>query len=177
MAVDLNNAYQELRAAVPASAVVNTDDTGWRIGGAGAFLMVFFTPLLAVFQIRWQHRHQEGVEVLTACFERLLGTDRGTSYEAEAMDGNEQRKCPSHLRKNLSEVEGTRTRRPRGFTRQVKATLREALTLWQEHKAGGCTEEEYRAGGKLIREKLTGQLRDRDLQDADNQRLLDGIGR
>jgi hypothetical protein len=34
--------------------LVNTDDTGWRIGGAGAFLMGFFTPILAVFQIRWQ---------------------------------------------------------------------------------------------------------------------------
>jgi hypothetical protein len=50
----VHTAYQELRAAVPASAVVNTDDTGWRIGGAGAFLMGFFTPLLAVFQIRRQ---------------------------------------------------------------------------------------------------------------------------
>jgi hypothetical protein len=50
----VHNAYQELRAAVPASAVVNTDDTGWRIGGSGAFLMGFFTPILAVFQIRWR---------------------------------------------------------------------------------------------------------------------------
>ena len=111
MAVDLNNAYQELLAAVPAVGVVNTDDTGWRIGGAGAFLMVFFTPLLAVFQIRRQHRHQEGVEVLTTCFEGLLGTDRGTSYEAEALDGIEQQKCLSHLLKNLSTV---RKRRAEG---------------------------------------------------------------
>ena len=34
-------------------------------------------PLLAVFQIRRQHRHQEVVEMLTACFKGLLGTDRG----------------------------------------------------------------------------------------------------
>ena len=34
-----------------------------------------------------------------------------------------------------------------------------------------------RARGKLIKEKLTWQLRDRVLSDSDNQRLLDGIGR
>jgi transposase len=59
----VHTAYQELRAAVPASAVVNTDDTGWRIGGAGAFLMGFFTPLLAVFQIRWQHQRKRHAQV------------------------------------------------------------------------------------------------------------------
>ncbi len=32
-------------------------------------------------------------------------------------------------------------------------------------------------GGKRIKEKLDYQLRDRLLKDADNQRMLDGIGR
>ena len=48
----MDTAYQEMRKALRRSRVVNTDDTGWRIGGATAFLMGFFTPLLAVFQIR-----------------------------------------------------------------------------------------------------------------------------
>ncbi|RYD30073.1 MAG: hypothetical protein EOP86_20620, partial [Verrucomicrobiaceae bacterium] len=89
----LRAAYEELREAVRASPVVNTDDTGWRIGGAAAFLMGFFTPLPAVFQIRRRHRHQEVVEMLGACFAGLPGTDRGTSYEAEALDTVEQQKC------------------------------------------------------------------------------------
>ncbi len=48
----LHTAYGELRETVRAFSVINTDDTAWRIGGAGAFLMGFFTPLPAVFQIR-----------------------------------------------------------------------------------------------------------------------------
>ena len=173
----VHTAYQELRAAVPASAVVNTDDTGWRIGGSGAFLMGFFTPILAVFQIRWQHRHQEVVEVLTTCFEGLLGTDRGTSYEAVALDGIEQQKCLSHLLKNLSTVEETKSGRALAFTRELKATLREAIKVWQEYRDGTCGLEAYREQGAKIRQRLDHQLRDRRLKDTDHQRLLDGIGR
>ena len=173
----IQSAYQELRQAIPVSPVVNTDDTGWRIGGAGAFLMGFFTPLIAFFQIRWQHRHQEVMEVLTGCFAGLLGTDRGSSYEAGALDGIEQQKCLSHLLKNLSTVEETKTGRALVFTRELKATLREALKLWQDYGSGACPLERYREEGQKLHQKLDRQLRDRKLKDADHQRLLDGIGR
>lgn len=173
----MESAYQQLRRAIPASPVVNTDDTGWRIGGVGAFLMGFFTPVTALFQIRWHHRHQEVVEVLTTCFKGLLGTDRGSSYEAGAMDGIEQQKCLSHLLKNLSTVEETKTGRALVFTRELKATLREALKLWQDHRSGTCSLERYREEGEELHQKLNHQLRDRKLKDADHQRLLDGIGR
>jgi hypothetical protein len=173
----VHTAYQELRAAIPASAVVNTDDIGWRIGGAGAFLMGFFTPILAVFQIRRKHRYQEVVEVLTTCFEGLLGTGRGTSYEAAALDGIEQQTCLSHLLKNLSTVEETRSGRALTFTRELKETLREAIKLWHEYRAGTCGLEAYRERGTRIRQRLDHQLRDRRLKDTDHHRLLDGIGR
>jgi transposase len=172
----LHTAYDGLREEVRASPVVNTDDTGWRIGGAAAFLMGFFTPLLAVFQIRWRHRHQEVVEILGACFAGLLGTDRGTSYEAGALDTVEQQKCLSHLLKNLSAVEETKTGRALAFTKELKATLREAIKLWRDHRTGECAPEPYRERGRIIRQKLDRQLRDRRLRDPDNQRLLDGIG-
>lgn len=170
-------AYRKLREELSQSNVVNTDDTGWRIGGKLAFLMGFFTPVLSVFQIRWHHRHEEVIEMLGATFRGLLGTDRGSSYEAEPLAEIEQQKCLSHLLKNLSVVEETREGRAKTFARQLKATLREAITLWQEHRAGKCTIEEYRARGRLIQERVTWQLRDRVLSDTDNQRLLDGIGR
>lgn len=173
----IHTAYTGLRAEVRTAPVVNTDDTGWRIGGASAYLMGFFTPVLAVFQIRWRHRHEEVLEMLGAAFDSLLGTDRGSSYEAESLAEIAQQKCLSHLLKNLSVVEETRQGRAKIFAREVKTTLREALTLWQQYRAGRCTMRAYRARGKPIKEKLTWQLRDRVLSDTDNQRLLDGIGR
>lgn len=66
---------EELRERIKTAAVVNTDDTGWRIGVSQAFLMSFFTPTEAVYQIRWQHRHEEVLEMLGVAFAGLLGTD------------------------------------------------------------------------------------------------------
>ena len=39
----VGDAYRRLRESVRASRVVHTDDTGWRVGGEGAFLMAFET--------------------------------------------------------------------------------------------------------------------------------------
>jgi transposase len=168
--------YVELREQIAQSPVVNTDDTGWRIGGKLAFLMGFFTLSIAFFQVRPRHRHQEVIEVLGAGFSGLLGTDRGTSYEARALAGVEMQKCLSHILKNLSTVEETKKGKARAFTTQLKAILREGISLWHEQREGRVGREEYRRRGQELEARLTHQLRDRVLTDGDNQRLLDGIG-
>src|SRR6202166_752584 len=40
--------YKALRALVQDQPVVHTDDTGWRVGGAAAFLMALVNPWLSV---------------------------------------------------------------------------------------------------------------------------------
>jgi hypothetical protein len=94
--------YTVLREEIRRAPVVNTDDTGWRTGGQPSYLMGFFTPLLAVYQVRDRHRHQEVEEMLGREFDGFLGTDRGTSYEAKRFDVVQQQKCLSHLLENLS---------------------------------------------------------------------------
>ena len=44
--------------------VVHTDDTGWRVGGEGAFLMAFETDETTVYQVRARHRNEEVREVV-----------------------------------------------------------------------------------------------------------------
>ncbi len=78
--------YQGLRREIATAPVVNTDDTGWRTGGRASYLMGFFTPQLAVFQVRKRHRSEEVREMLGEEFDAILGTDRGTSYEAKEFD-------------------------------------------------------------------------------------------
>jgi transposase len=168
--------YQQLREQVSKAKVVNTDDTGWRINGVLAFLMGFFTPILAVYQVRWRHRHEEVVEMLGVAFRGLLGTDRGVSYEASALDYIRQQKCLSHLLKNLSTVELTCRGRAKVFAREIKAILRAGIKLWNDYRAGNCTRAEYRTQGETIQQQLTEALRIRKIKDVDNQRLLDGIG-
>jgi len=167
--------YTELRSRVAGSAVVNTDDTGWRVCATLAFLMGFFTDDTAYYQIRTRHRHQEVLEVLGKDFGGKLGTDRGKSYEARAMDQMAMQKCLSHLLKNLSEVEARKSGRAKVFSRELKATLREALAHWQAYQRGECGIESYRERGREIAAKLDHQLRERALSDADNRRLLRGI--
>ena len=45
------------------------------------------------------------------------------------------------------------------------------------HRAGKIGWRKFRKRGKKLREELNHQLRERVLSDADNQRMLDGIGR
>lgn len=172
----LDGHYTALREHLAGSAVVNTDDTGWRINAVLAFLMGFFTGDTAYYQVRMRHRHQEVMEVIGVAFGGLLGTDRGPAYEAEALDEVEMQKCLSHLLENLSKVEAVKTGRAKRFSRELKATLRKGLKLWRKFKEGKMTLESYRRRGKRIERRLDGQLRDRVLSDTDNQRLLDGIG-
>jgi hypothetical protein len=109
-------------------------------------------------------------------FGGILGTDRGTSYEAQVFDEQQQQKCLSHLLINLSAVEKTKRGPARCFTRNIKKTLRSGLKLWQDYQAGEIDREEYRRRGKEVEDELSHQLRERILTDADNQRMLDGIG-
>lgn len=171
-----DEAYQQLRREIQNAPVVNTDDTGWRINGSQAFLMGFFTRATAFFQIRWRHRHQEVIEAIGGSFQGLLGTDRGTSYEARALEYIEQQKCLSHLLKNLSEVEITKKGPARVFARDMKKALRAGLTLWHDYRENRCSWEEFRERGDEIRKRLDWLLRKREFRDVDNQRLLNGIG-
>ena len=55
----VGDAYRRLRDSVRASRIVHTDDTGWRVGGEGAFLMAFETEDATVYQVRARHRNEE----------------------------------------------------------------------------------------------------------------------
>jgi len=168
--------YRGLRREIATAPVVNTDDTGWRTGGRASYLMGFFTPQLAVFQVRERHRSEEVREMLGEDFDAILGTDRGTSYEAKEFDGLRQQKCLSHLLKNASTVEEIKKGRAKDFTRELKRILRDAIKIWRQYKEGTIKEKEFRRQGEEIDVKLTWHLRNRRLKDPDNQRLLDGIG-
>jgi hypothetical protein len=57
-------AYRELRKQVRHAPVTYTDDTGWRVGGDGAYLMAFDTNQETVYQIRSEHGNEQVREVI-----------------------------------------------------------------------------------------------------------------
>jgi transposase len=170
----VGNAYRELRAEVATSPVVYTDDTGWPIHGEGWHLMAFDTDEATVFQIRPQHRNEEVRELVPADYAGVMVTDRGSSYKAEELLAVQQQKCLDHLYRNINKVLEPKTGRARGFGLKLKGLLKQARQLWRDQRAGKARNFQVRA--KRIEEKITRHLRPRRLQDADNRRLLDGIG-
>jgi transposase len=170
----VGTAYGQLRTAVPEAPVVHTDDTGWRVGGEPAHLMAFETDAVTVYQIRRRHRHQEVQEVIPAAYAGVMVTDRGRSYDAQAFDGVDQQKCLAHILRSIREVVETKTGRARDFGAQLKAMLQDALALWHESREGKVPN--YKVEAEALQAAITHHLRDRRLQDPDNQRLLNELG-
>jgi transposase len=170
----VGTAYARLRSAVPETPVVHTDDTGWRVGGKPAHLMVFETEATTVYQIRARHRHEEVQEVIPADYAGVMSTDRGRSYDAQAFDQVNQQKCLAHILRSISEVVARKTGRAREFGDQLKTVLQDALALWHAHRDTPVAD--FKLETEALQAELTDQLRDRRLKDPDNQRLLNELG-
>ena len=168
-------AYHQLRAGIGQAPVVHTDDTGWRTGGETAHLMVFDTQQATVYQIRPRHRNEEVREVIPADYGGVMVTDRGKSYDAEELCDVAQQKCFSHLIRNVSDIVEIKRGRARQFGGQLKKIFQDALQLWHHHHQLPAAAN-FHAEVRRINGELTHHLRNRVLQDDDNQRLLNGIG-
>jgi hypothetical protein len=166
--------YAELRAQVREQAVVHTDDTGWRVAGAAAQLMVFTNSTLSVYQIRARHRNEEVRELVPADFKGTMACDRGKSYDAEELKDVSQQKCLSHLIRNASEVENKKSGMAATFSRTLKKLLRDAIALYAQRSRMEAAD--FHSEAEKLDALLTRHLQNRIFRDDDNQRLLNGIG-
>jgi transposase len=168
--------YQSLRDQVPMSEVTYTDDTGWRVGGEKAQLMIFVTDTATVFQVRPQHRNEEVREVIGDAYAGVLVTDRGKSYDAQELEAVKQPKCLSHALRSINEVLETKQGRARHFGARLKKLLKEGLELWHEYHDHRGQLRGFEQRARFLQAAVTRHLRPRRLVDADNQRLLDQFG-
>lgn len=168
--------YQQLRAQIKAQARINTDDTGWRVNGAGAHLMAFDSPQIVVYQIRLRHRNEEVREVIGAAYAGILGTDRGKSYDAQALATVKQQKCLAHIFRNLAAVLASKAGRAGDFAGVLQTLLQEALELYHAFHNPAQPLRNYARQVRALELVVSYHMRPRRLQDADNQRLLDELG-
>src|SRR4051812_38572823 len=168
--------YRALRDGIPKADVVYTDDTGWRVGGDRAHLMIFETDTATVFQVRARHRNDEVREVIGDDYPGVLVTDRGKSYDAKELAGVKQQKCIAHALRSIDQVLEIKRGRARHFGARLKALLKEGLQLWHDYhdRQGRLAGFEVRA--RQHRAAVTRHLKPRRLRDGDNQRLLDQFG-
>jgi transposase len=173
----IGSLYRALRDGIPKADVVYTDDTGWRVAGERAHLMIFVTDTTTVFQVRAQHRNEEVREVIGDDYHGVLVTDRGKSYDAQELEGVKQQKCIAHALRSINEVLETKQGRARDFGARLKKLLKEGLGRWHEYhdRHGQLAGFERRV--RSLQDAMTRQLKPRRLVDADNRRLLDQFGR
>ena len=186
----IGEAYRALRASVRTAPIVNTDDTGWRIGGETAFLMTFDTPAATVYQIRRHHRNEEVRELLPGDYSGVMGCDRGKSYDARELAGVRQQKCLGHIGRSLvKEIDG-RDVDDRRFPETFRTLLFEGMDLWKALRAGAIDRDRYDAAGAVLKKDVTLHLlgeklrllreapepEDRSDADRSNARILDQIG-
>ena len=170
----VGDAYHKLRGSVRASPLVHTDDTGWRVDGGPAFLMAFETDEATVYQVRARHRNEEVREVVPSDYGGVMVTDRGRSYDAQALSGVKQQKCLAHVLRSISEVVETKRGRGRRVGNRLSRLLREAMELRQAYHRGEAAD--FAAEAERLRREATYHLRDRPMSDADNWRLQNELG-
>jgi transposase len=175
-AAAIGSRYQDLCDSIRDAPFVHTDDTGWRVAGSAAWLMVFETDTATVYQVRPRHRNEEVRERVPADYAGVMITDRGKSYDAAELAGVKQQKCLAHVLRSLSEVLETKTRGARRFAKRWKVLLKRALALWHERRAGPPVSD-FAERVCQVKWAITDHLRDRSLSDPDNQRLLNELGR
>jgi transposase len=170
-------AYEHLREAIKEQEAINTDDTGWRVGGQAAQLMVFESDPITLYQIRAQHRNEEVREVIGDHYEGTLCTDRGKSYDAKVLAETKQQKCLSHILRSIDEVLEAKRGQARLFGEVLKSQLQEAIGLYHAFHDPEKKLCDYDEGVRTIEREVSYHLRPRALKDRDNQRLLKEIGR
>ncbi|MBV8435036.1 MAG: IS66 family transposase [Candidatus Eremiobacteraeota bacterium] len=176
---DLAAIYAQLRDEIRHASTIYTDDTGWRINGLPAYLMAFDSDLVAFYQIRPQHRHQEVLEVIGEDFQGNLSSDRGVSYDAEALKRLKQNKCNAHLLRNIREILKEQKPAAQTIGTELIWILRQSGELWKAYRAGKVSRKEYDREGEQLDRQLKHALRTsrlRRLRDPDNIRLLKELG-
>jgi transposase len=118
--------YQQLIQVLRESAVVNADETSWKIGGEKAWLWVFTNETATVYTIDPTRGHEVAERILGKTFDGVLGSDCFPAYDPLPY---RQQKCLGHLlnrcgRMALMESEAAVT-----FSQQVAHLLRRAMQL------------------------------------------------
>ena len=173
---NVGRASGSIREGIKHSERVNTDDTGWRTGGKGSFLMGFETPDSVFFQIRPQHRNEEVREVIPPDYEGVMITDRGKSYDAKALMGIRQQKCLGHIQRNLKDLEEKQQGKSKWFATELKRLFSLCIALWHRFREGLLNETDYLAQGDILAAQVTFHLRDRILKNPANQSMLNELG-
>lgn len=157
--------YERLMQVLRESAVVNADETSWKIGGEKAWLWVFTNQEATVYTIDPTRAHEVAERVLGEEFEGVLGCDCFPAYDPLPYW---QQKCLGHLLKRCSQI-ALMESEEMAFSQKVAHLLRRAIKL--KERKSKMSPHGYRvARGKL--EAALDRLLAQEVTDAEIVKLV-----
>jgi len=161
--------YAALVQDVQHSAVVHTDDTGWRIDGESAWLWVFASATTTVYVVARSRGSDVVLETLGENFAGTLVSDGLPALDTlHRKHGFTRAQCLGHLLFRAAEMAEEQTRGAVRFPRAVKALLKDAITL--AHRHDELTPATHREYARRI-ERRADRLLAAALSHPDNRRL------
>lgn len=123
--------YQQLIQVLRASAVVNVDETSWKIGGEKAWPRVFTNQTATVYTIDPTRAHEVAERILGETFDGVLGSDCLPTYDPLPY---RKQKCLGHLLNRCSKIALLESEAAVTFSQKLAHLLRRAIQL-KERKA------------------------------------------
>jgi transposase len=159
--------YDAIAREAQGSAVLNVDETGWRVNGKTHWLWCFTTPTLTYYVIDPSRSGEVPSRILAECFEGTLVTDFFGAYNAIVAD---RQLCLAHLLRELVKVAKTNsTQQWLAFEKILKRLLKDAIRLarHQDREA-----PDYARKVILIHNRLDELIEGGGWTDADATRLV-----
>jgi len=120
--------YDDLAKAARLSAVLNADESGWRIGGRTAWIWCFTSKTLAYYVLTPSRAGPVVKKVLGSFFKGILVTDFFGAYNR--IKAFAKQKCVVHLLREVKQVSlRNRSKEWKLFARRLKRLVHEALKL------------------------------------------------
>jgi transposase len=134
--------YRALIAGVRNSGVVSPDETGWRVGGRGAWLWAFVGEGVTVYLIAAGRGFAQAAVVLGGDYGGVIVRDGWAPYRKFALATHQT--CLAHLLRRCHEmIEAAATPGTKALPCEVKSLLKDALALRDEAAAGAMDAEAY----------------------------------
>jgi len=165
---------QALAAGVRASPVVAPDETGWRVGGARAWLWAFVGAQVTVYRIAPGRGYKDAAAILGEGYAGVLERDGWAPYRR--FEHATHQSCLAHLLRRCRELVSDAVAGQAKTPHAVRRILEHALALRCDRDAGaldaGQLAAEVRALEAAVDRLVAGATRS-----PPNRRLLDHLAR
>lgn len=167
--------YLQIAQEARNSAVLQADETGWRVGGQVRWLWCFCNHHCCYYMVDRSRGSPALQQFFTEAFAGTLVHDFWRPYEAVCAE--EHQYCLPHLLRELVKVdEQNHSVEWKAFSKQLKRLVRDGIRLAKRPDFNPADPGRYRSRVRLIHQRLCA-LADATYHDPDAQRLADRISR